>query len=43
MLHNKRSPHNEKPKHCIKEQLLLAATRESPHATRKTQQSQKIK
>ena len=43
VLHNKRSHHNEKPKHCNEEQLPLAATRESPCTATKTQQSQKKK
>ena len=41
MLPNKRSHHNEKPVHRNEEQPLLAATRESPHAAKKTQRSQK--
>ena len=41
VLHNKRSHRNEKTAHCNKEQLPLAATRESPHAATKTQCSQK--
>ena len=41
VLHNKRGHCNEKPAHCNKEQPPLAATRESPRATTKTQQSHK--
>ena len=41
MLRNKRSHRNEKLVHPNKEQSLLAATRESPHAAMKTQPSQK--
>ena len=41
MLRNKGSHRNEKPAHRNKPQPLLAATRESPHATTKTQRSQK--
>ena len=42
VLHNKRSHRYEKPAHRNKEQPLLAATRERPHAATKTQRSQKI-
>ena len=42
VLHNKRSHRHEKPMHCNEEQLLLAATRESPRTAMKTQHSQKI-
>ena len=41
VLHNKTNHRNEKPEHCIEEQPLLAATRESPRAATKTQHSQK--
>ena len=41
VLCNKRSHHNEKPKHCNEEEPLLAATRESSHTATKTQCSQK--
>ena len=41
VLHNKRSHHNEKPAHCNKEYLTLAATRESPCTAIKSQCSQK--
>ena len=41
MLHNKRRHCNEKPTHHNEEWPSLAATRESPHATTKTQWSQK--
>ena len=41
MLRNKRSHLNEKPVHRNKEQPLLTAARESPHAATKTQRSQK--
>ena len=38
---NKRSHHKEKPVHRNEEKPLLAATRESPRAAKKTQLSQK--
>ena len=41
VLCNKKSHCNERPKHCNKEQTLLAATRESLHAAMKTQHSKK--
>ena len=41
--YNKRSHCNEKPAHHNEEELLLIATRESPHAATKAQRSQKIK
>ena len=41
VLLNKRSHCNEKPTHCNEEKPLLAATRESLHASTKTQGSQK--
>ena len=41
MLCNKRSPHSEEPEHHNEEQSLLAATREKPAKTAKTQWSQK--
>ena len=41
VLHNKRSHWNEKPVHCKKEQIPLAAARESPQTVVKTQHSQK--
>ena len=43
VLCNKRSHRNEKPTHRNEEQPLLAATRESLHAAKKTQCSQKFK
>ena len=41
VLHSKRSHHKKQPAHRNEDEPLLAATRESPHAARKTQRSQK--
>ena len=41
VLCNKRSHHNEKPKHSNEEEPLLTATRDSSHTAMKTQYNQK--